>query len=377
LHLNYLLAKYPGYLAILEQITTKRSFCMTERVDFDTPWKAVLETYFQPFMEICYPAVAKEIDWSRGYEFLDQELSRITRDAEIGNGTVDKLIKVWCLNGKEAWVLMHIEIQGQWTAHFTQRMFIYYYRIFDQYKVPILSLALMIDDNPHWPPAYYEQSQWGCKLRFDFVRIKLLDYEAQREALSVSNNPFAVVILIYLDTLKMGKDAEERFVTKMNLTRKFYEKGWDKTKVLHLYHFIDYLVVLPKPLELKYLTEINHLEQEKKMPYISSAERFGEERGREEGLKLGIAEGLEKGVAQGLELGVEQGLEQGLAKGVELGHREGEKKMLLLQIRHKFGNIPQHYLKQIETFNSEEILVLAERLLGAKTLPELFDAIIV
>jgi hypothetical protein len=51
--------------------------------------------------------------------------------------------------------------------------------------------------------------------------------------------------------------------------------------------------------------------------------------------------------------------------------------MLLLQIRNKFGNIPKHYLEQIETANSEELLVLAEHLLEAKTLPELFDAIIV
>lgn len=47
----------------------------------DTPWKNILDIYFQHFMEICYPEVA--IDWSKGYEALDKELNAISRVSEV------------------------------------------------------------------------------------------------------------------------------------------------------------------------------------------------------------------------------------------------------------------------------------------------------
>jgi hypothetical protein len=40
---------------------------MTEQLDaFDTPWKDVLESYFQDFMQFYFPQIHDEIDWSRG-----------------------------------------------------------------------------------------------------------------------------------------------------------------------------------------------------------------------------------------------------------------------------------------------------------------------
>jgi hypothetical protein len=78
---------------------------MTEINDaYDSPWKDVLEAYFQDFMQFFFPDIHAEIDWSRGYEFLDQELSQIVRDADLGKRLADKLVKVWKLNGEETWV---------------------------------------------------------------------------------------------------------------------------------------------------------------------------------------------------------------------------------------------------------------------------------
>jgi hypothetical protein len=47
---------------------------MTEQADYDSPWKEILERYLPEFMAFFYPAIYAEVDWSRGYEFLDQEL---------------------------------------------------------------------------------------------------------------------------------------------------------------------------------------------------------------------------------------------------------------------------------------------------------------
>jgi hypothetical protein len=54
-----------------------------------------------------------QIDWSRGFEFLDKELRKITADTAVGRRLVDKLVKVWLKSGEEVWALVHVEIQGR------------------------------------------------------------------------------------------------------------------------------------------------------------------------------------------------------------------------------------------------------------------------
>src|ERR1700722_20051451 len=88
------------------------------RVDADTPWKNILDAYFLEFMEYCLPAIAVNIDWSRHYESLDKELNIIARGAKLGRRLADKLMKVWLKNGEEAWILLHLEVQGCRDNHF-------------------------------------------------------------------------------------------------------------------------------------------------------------------------------------------------------------------------------------------------------------------
>jgi len=40
------------------------------RADFDTPWKHALNLYFRDFMEFCFPDIAEQIDWEKGYKSL-------------------------------------------------------------------------------------------------------------------------------------------------------------------------------------------------------------------------------------------------------------------------------------------------------------------
>jgi hypothetical protein len=62
------------------------------------------------------------------------------------------LVKVYLLDGKEQWVLIHIEVQGQRDDDFPERMFISYYRIFDRYKKRIAGFAILSDNDPNWHP---------------------------------------------------------------------------------------------------------------------------------------------------------------------------------------------------------------------------------
>ena len=40
--------------------------------DYDSPWKEILETYFEECMAFFFPDVHRDIDWSRDHEFLDK-----------------------------------------------------------------------------------------------------------------------------------------------------------------------------------------------------------------------------------------------------------------------------------------------------------------
>lgn len=102
--------------------------------DFDSAWKEALDTWFEPFMAFFFAEAHREIDWARGVRMLDKELQRITPESEHGRRVVDKLAKVWRTNGKDEWVLIHVDVQSQQERGFAERMFVYNYRLFDRYN---------------------------------------------------------------------------------------------------------------------------------------------------------------------------------------------------------------------------------------------------
>ncbi|WP_218814203.1 hypothetical protein [Rickettsiella endosymbiont of Dermanyssus gallinae] len=262
------------------------------RSEQDSAWKDVLDAYFQEFTEFFYPDIAKKIDWSHGYTALDKELQSITTDAEDGKRFVDKLFKVKSLNGFEQTVLAHVEIQGKKEDKFPIRLFQYYYRLFELRKKPIITLAILTDDNKSWHPKnYYTEVLDFPVLTFNFQTHKLLDYQNKKQDLDKSTNPFAIVVLAHLAFIDTKNDPEARFQMKFRLTRRLYEKGYNRGYVINLFKVIDWILVIPRELALEFRAKIHELEGAKKVSYITSIEQLG----REDGLKQGIQQGVEKG----------------------------------------------------------------------------------
>jgi hypothetical protein len=135
-----------------------------QKSEFDTPWKKVLDIYFEDFVAYCWPEQYSKIDWKKGYKSLDKELSKISRNAPVTNRIVDKLVEVYLKNGDEAYVLIHIEVQGQSDVDFEKRMFIYRLRLRDLYDKPIASLAVLIDTDQNWRPGVYREELWGSSI---------------------------------------------------------------------------------------------------------------------------------------------------------------------------------------------------------------------
>ncbi|MEB3218949.1 MAG: hypothetical protein VKN72_22310 [Nostocales cyanobacterium 94392] len=175
-----------------------------------------------------FPQVHAEIDWTKEPVFLDKELQQVIRDAELGKRLVDKLVKIYLLDGTESWVLIHIEVQGQEEDDFPRRMYIYNYRIFDCYNRPVASIAVLGDGRINWRPNQFSYNLFGCRVDFQFPIVKLIDYRQRREELEASNNPFAIVVMAHLAALETSNNRTQRKLQKFVLIRGLYEKGFER-----------------------------------------------------------------------------------------------------------------------------------------------------
>jgi hypothetical protein len=249
-----------------------------------------LERYFAAFMAFFFPKAHAGIAWERGYEFLDKELQQVVRDAELGRRLADKLVKVWRTDGEEAWVLIHIEVQGQPEPDFAKRMYTYNYRLFDRYDRQIVSLAVLGDENPNWRPAGFSYTLWDCEVSLRFPAVKLLDYSAQWDELEASANPFAVFVMAHRMAQDTQDNLDRRLEWKFRLVRRLYEGGFSRQDILELFRFIDWLLWLPEELTQRFRQVVAEYEEEKHMPYVTSIERLGRQEGLKEGLQLAARE---------------------------------------------------------------------------------------
>jgi hypothetical protein len=253
--------------------------------DYDSPWKEALDGYFEPFLALLFPEVHRQIDWSRGYESLDKEFQQVVREAELGRRYVDKLVKVWTRDGAECWVLIHVEVQTAREADFPRRIYVYNYRIFDRYNRPVASLAVLADDDPDWRPTEFRSRLFGCEAGLRFPHVKLLDFAGQEAVLEASENPFAPVVLAHLKAQETQGNPADRHAWKLRLVRGLYERGFSAKDVRELFRLIDWLMVLPQPLEEVFQEDVVKIQEEKRMPYVTSIERVALRKGLRRGIE--------------------------------------------------------------------------------------------
>jgi hypothetical protein len=328
--------------------------------DYDSPWKEALERYFPEFMAFFFPAAHADIAWERGYDFLDKELEKVVRDAELGRRLVDKLARVRQREGGERLVLVHIEVQGEEDPDFAKRMYVYNYRLFDRYDCPVVSLAVLGDDRTGWRPDRFGYALWGCEVGIRFPVVKLLDYAQAAEQMAGGGNPFRVLVTAHLKARETARDSQRRLRWKLALVKGLYEGGLGREDILELFRFIDWVLTLPAELEQRFLAEIQDWEEERKMPYVTSAER------------IGIEKGIQQGIKQGIEQGIKQGIEQGIEQGIQQGARQGEAALLIKLLERRFGPLPRWASERIERAERPLLEEWGLRVLEAGSLEEVF-----
>jgi predicted transposase YdaD len=116
-----------------------------------------------------------------------------------------------------------------------------------------------------------------------------------------------------------------------------YAQGLQERDIRNLYRFIDWVMILPKALEAEFWQEFKQFEQERSMSYITTGERVGYERGKEEG-QLKQAQAL-----------------------------------VLRQLQKRVGELPQEVRQQIQSMSLEQLDALGEALLDFSTIADLLN----
>ncbi|HLA36370.1 MAG TPA: DUF4351 domain-containing protein [Rhodocyclaceae bacterium] len=313
--------------------------------DYDSPWKEALERYFPEFMAFYFPAAHASIDWRNGYLSRETELRQVVRDAELGKRFADALVQVTLDTGTPEWIYVHVEVQGQRQTQFAQRMFVYNYRLYDRFECPIASLAVLADDDEYWKPDHFAFDVLGCRHSLHFPVVKLTDYASKLESLPSEANPFALVTAAHLLTRQTRQDANARYEAKRALVRLLYRRDWDKQRILDLFAILDWMMRLPDALEQKLWQDIETIEGENRMRYVTSVERLAAERG--------------------LKVGMQQGMQQ--------GRLEGEVALLERQLIKRFGPLTAEIRQRLVDADTERLEYWAERVLDAPTLNAVFE----
>lgn len=242
--------------------------------DFDAFWKESLDSFLGPFLRLVAPTVHDAIDWTKPVAPLDKELQALFPDGRKGRRFVDKLFLVTLNDGTEAEILIHIEVQVEPDALLPRRMFVYRYRISEKHGRPVLSIAVLADNDPKFRPNHYEEDVLGTKLRMEFATVKLLDFQHRIPELERDPNPFALLIVAWLCTRGTKPDGR-RLQFKRRLLRLLRDRGHDRFEMQRVFWLLDWLMRLPSVLQRRFIDEAVRLEEGEPVKIFSPTEEVG------------------------------------------------------------------------------------------------------
>jgi predicted transposase/invertase (TIGR01784 family) len=252
----------------------------------DQVWKLLITKFFKEFLEVFKPDLLRDIIPEKT-EFLEKELISLTGRRK--EGIVDILAKVYLKNGKDEYVLFHTEVQGRKEKDFAERMYAYYIRIWDKYRKPVASIAVLTEKNTFsksqnkFVIKSYKTSQI---FKYTLIDVTKFSYNYGIK----SKNPVRIVVCL----LSSGSK-EPKWKKKAVIIKRLTDLGLDLDKINILLAFVDRL----KPMnteELKKFDEFVVKNYKEEAPMILTS---WEEKGIKKGLQRGRREGKLEGKREG------------------------------------------------------------------------------
>ncbi len=265
----------------------------------DSAWKEIIEKFFEELLGLLFPDIHDAIDFSKTPEFLNTEMRPIAPFSDMGNRTADVLVKVQLKSGTYSYIriFIHIEVQAEPREYFMERMYIYNYRYYDkrlEIGTPVISVAILTDDDDNYRPDEYRVSFCGFDLRMKIPVVKIMDFKwkkEHRERLEKATGPMALVIKAQIKSIELKKAGEDtRYETVKELIRECYRAGYSSADIYPLVKFIEWVIRISRENEKRLKEEIVKIEEDYNMPYLASWERSARRKGKIEGYE----EGMEK-----------------------------------------------------------------------------------
>ena len=136
---------------------------------------------------------------------------------------------------------------------------------------------------------------------------------------------------------KVTDDAKTLKGWKFRLMRLMYDRGYERALIEEVFRLIDWMIRLPKALEAEFRQELYAYEEQYQMPYVTTFEQAG------------------------------------IEKGSILGMQQGEAAILMALLQEKFGpdSLDAHR-ERISAAKPEELLLWSKRILTAETPETIF-----
>ena len=261
----------------------------------DILWKAILEEVFDDALRFIFPNAELVYDLERGFSFLDKELAELypEPDKEPATRHADKMVKVYTRKGKEDWILMHLEIQGDISDKkaFSERMFRYFYRILDKHRRPVSAVVIYIGRNGSQMPNTYFYKYRETELTYKYHTIAIQEHK--EIDLLKSDNPFAFVLLTAKTSLLEERIPEwDLLEKKVWMANNLLARPFPKHKIRAIFNFLKSYVLFQEPEMNGIFTERTESRQKTISMNMTDFVRM---EALEEGEEIGMMKGEEKG----------------------------------------------------------------------------------
>jgi hypothetical protein len=212
---------------------------------------------------------------------------------------------------KPAYWLAHIEVQTQRDSTLPRRLFDYHYHIERRHRCRVITFVILGDLSPSWRPGQFSSDVPPLGMSLGYLSLKLIDLELKLELPRFRGNPVAMVVRAHLAALRTRHDLEARYTQRVALVRRLYEEGFSRKDVVFIHGLIDRLMILPRPLMVRFRQELFTIEKDKNMPYVDTLTRMSLQEGRQKGRKEGLQEGRQEGREEGHQEGRKEGRQEG------------------------------------------------------------------
>ena len=196
---------------------------------------------------------------------------------------------------KPAYWLAHVEVQTQRDSALPRRLLDYHYHIERRHRCRVITFVILGDLSPSWRPGQFSSDVPPLGMSLGYLSLKLIDLELKLELPRFRGNPVAMVVRAHLAALRTRHDLEARYTQRVALVRRLYEEGFSRKDVVFIHGLIDRLMILPRPLMIRFRQELFTIEKDKNMPYVDTLTRMSLQEGRQKGRKEGLQEGREEG----------------------------------------------------------------------------------